>query len=89
MAAKQTRSKSTEPTNPPDRIISDGSLMKKYARIHDTGSVHASMATVLFRALTLLKSIHPNWPNISENNRVQYASVANTLENRTKNAPTR
>ena len=49
-----------------------------------TGNVQARMATVLFLDVTLLKSIQPNCPKISEKSLVQYASVANTLEKKYK-----
>ena len=48
---------------------------------HNSGKIHAKIATVFLRCFLLKKSIHPNWPNKSENIRVRAASAENSTTN--------
>jgi hypothetical protein len=69
-------------------IIVTGNLMNRYIMDQTRGMIHASQL-IIFTFVQIKKLIHPIWPNISGNILVHAASDANTLENKTKKAPTR
>lgn len=88
-AAYTTMNNRTEPTMPPDNIISTGELMNRNMQNHKVGKIHANQPISFFLAVLSKKFIQPSWPNISEYNLVQAASDAKRLEYNTKKAPIR
>ncbi len=89
IAAYTTTKSISDPTIPPERIINTGRLIKRYIITQIIGMIQASRLTIFFRFSISKKLIQPICPNTSGNTLVHAASEANTLENKTKNAPIR